>query len=510
MNQKFNLIILICLSIIYLTSCQSAGEMLQLENRCTIQYDQKDIIRFYDLRSLSLRSGYQKIKDNNDTYLINICAGKNEFKNEAENTPVCHKSASICLLNDEFPNGLELGRYTLSKLVVNNTTLNPYMLFENVNIGPKDRETLESKGCQSIHSIINFVCNKTRALENKPTFINQTKEDGDCTYHFEWKTSEACADEHTIIEPHYGNESLIFSIGDKKMNLDEIIVPQKVHGKYENGEEYDFIIKQKEYFQGNVSRNQYNASLTSCDDSFVCQLKTNREFVRPVGKFTNTTLKHAYEGFHLIMSSQSKCGRAKNKTAAVIFNLYCNETLAQPKTEFKAENNLCHYIFDVFSKEICPFEKLIKETNITDGMKASTANKSTIGSTIGSTSTTPASVSVTSEKPKVDNSSKTEDIVTTGKPKVENSKSPSLKIQSNKDDNKSENSSTNLFGFIILVIVSVFGIVFAVLSLLNDDRRSWLQKHLRRIKPQHTKSFHYSQVHSDSSRLVPLDSVQEE
>lgn len=254
------------------------------------------------------------------------------------------------------------------------------------------------------------------------------------------------------------------------MDLDKIIVPQKIPAAYENGEKYDFIIKQKEYFKSNVSSNPYNTDLAKCEDAFVCQLKPDRSsFIRSVGKFTNTALKHANESFHLIMFSDSKCGRVPNQYTAVVFNLYCDETINQTKTEFKAETNNCHYIFDVFSKDVCVYENLIKQA-------AKDRNSTSKPTVVTSSTTTPTPV-VSSEKPKADDQkSKSDKKLTTAAPKQEDKKEnneasvedPKASAAQAKNDG---GSNTKLFGFIILMIVSIVGIVLAIFSLINDDRR---------------------------------------
>lgn len=182
--MKTHFILLIWLSIICLAT---ADHWRSLQRYCTLEYEEKTAGKFYDLRSLSLKSGYQSIKNGSDTFLINICSSRNQFKT-ADNNTACESTSSICLINNDYQNGVELASLYQTQIEVDNKTLNPSMLFERENT-----DKVNDQKCKSFRSTINFVCNKSRALENKPTLESVENEVDTCTYIFEWKTIEACA-----------------------------------------------------------------------------------------------------------------------------------------------------------------------------------------------------------------------------------------------------------------------------------------------------------------------------
>lgn len=528
MNQKFNLFLFISINLLIVINASTPGILSQY---CVFETEDDQAQQFYDLRSLSLKSGYFTVKNGTDTYLINICSNTNSFKSPLNNATVCSKRTAVCLIKESEPSlEFELAHFNSGQLSLDKD--------KNLTIGYSEANSkhLFHSNCPTLNTTITFVCNKTRALENAPTF----KGISNCTIKFDWQTSESCADSHTVLEPHFKNGSLIFLIGENKtVNLDDVFEAQIVHAEYagaSKSDKYDFVISKdvKRFLQNSTSKNMYTFNLTTCEDAFVCQLKADRSFVRSVAKITNPALKHANDTFHLFLPSDSKCGRTNSQTnVATIFNLNCDG--GAKNITFKAENNLCHYIFDLYHPKVCDYEKLfddIDSTVRTNQKPVDDRPKDAVK---------PIEQKNATAKP-TDKPKETTKIETTVAPlaKLDNldnqsSLSSLSRTQPSTQSGDSSNSNTTLFGFIILVIVSVVGIVLAVFSLINDDRRfvtasvtrhrsiflisnhfyftyrAWLQNRVRRvIQPQTATSFHYSQVHNDSSRLVPLDSVHDD
>ena len=154
-----------------------------IERLCVKQYAElNDDSVYYDIRSLSLKSGYFTIKNDTNTFLINICSPSNDFKSN-DNLIVCSKSTAICLINDNYPSGLDLGDLQSTELSKDNNNLVISLNKDNID---------QNSTCKVLNSKINLICDKKRALENKPEFKEyKANADGSCTYIFEWKTFEA-------------------------------------------------------------------------------------------------------------------------------------------------------------------------------------------------------------------------------------------------------------------------------------------------------------------------------
>ena len=452
MYQLFRLSLIFCLiGFSHLTSAFASSSAL--ERYCTIDFDTGEA-KYYDLRSLSLKSGLFEIKSGKDRYLINICSTTNVFKTLNNTIENCQTRTSVCLVNDESPEDSHTIAYLKdSKISKQNNNL--IMSFLTA-------DTKESH-CENYQTNITFICNKTRALEKAPILTNRTN----CSFEFEWQTSEACEDEHTILEPHYQNESLTFLIGkEKRIEFDSILTAYTLADiKYENDEIYDFVIGYKK----DLHQKNYNFTIKDCKNSFVCQIGKKSNFTRSIAVLTSSTLKHANDNFHLQFTSNSNCGRALKFNVSVIFNFYCDEKQNVTKYDFVAENNKCHYVFNATNSKICRYENLFKEQLVisTSTMKPEIA-KPVIGDKIKNDKKL-------TEKPKIESTTqsnlKPEDEVTKSSVTTENSIN-GLEFKELSNSSQSDNNShANLFGFIILVIVSVVGIVLAVFSLINDDRR---------------------------------------
>lgn len=177
LNSSF---ILICLIAIQFTNALS---WRAIERYCVYESDEADDTFYYDVRSLSLKSGYLTIKNNTDTFLINICSTGNNFKSD-DNLTVCSKATSICLVNDKYPKGFDLGDLYSTEISKSKDN--------NLVISFTKENNIQNSTCKIINSKINLICSKTRALENKPEFKNYkvNTSDHSCTYTFEWKTTE--------------------------------------------------------------------------------------------------------------------------------------------------------------------------------------------------------------------------------------------------------------------------------------------------------------------------------
>lgn len=453
MTEKF--VFIFTLIAFYFVNLTDASTRRILERYC--KDSNENGTQFYDLRSLSLKSGFLTVKNGSDQYLINICSNHNSFK-DSSNSILCKASTSICLVNEEHKDGFEIANLHHGDLKIDDNN-KLVMNFSN----PSENLKLNGVDCESFGTNIYFICNKTRVLENLPEFKGKSN----CIFNFEWQTSEACVDEHTIVEKHFKDESLIFSIdNDTKIDLNQILEPELIDATYDGtNEQYDFVIKAKE-FSKNTKRN-----LTSCYDSFVCQLDKKSNFTRQIGKLKNTTLKHANDAFHLYLSSDSKCGRT-GKNTSVIFNLFCDEN--KNATIFKAENQVCHYIFDVTDPKICEYEKLFKESN----------KQKLIETT---SSTTPATTTVKTppikndkeivkpdqkEPPKVEQPSKSNNPQNVSP--LENKKNPQIGKQSEltgQNDNHPNESNSNLLGIIIMIVLATVGIGLGFIALMDDNKR---------------------------------------
>ena len=448
MDQKFNRLFLIYSLIVCFSSLSDASSIRVLERYCTLTYNDT---MYYDLRSLSLRSEHLTVANGNDTYFVNICSTTNAFKSAVNKTALCPSTSSICLVNSNRPiEGFEIASLHATRLLVENGSL--YMRFEN-----SDEEEAKKihPSCKEISTSILFSCENSRPNEEKPVLKNRNN----CTFDFEWKTSEACVDKHTVIEPHAKNDSLIFKVNATIVDLNEILKPQAIKTQYENAgktESYDFVIKINEL---KSYTDQKNFNLTECANAFVCQVNMTNSFNRAIAKLEGSQLKHANGRFHLYMSSNSKCGRDPRKLVATIFNFYCNTTQTPGSIEFVAENNLCHYVFNVTNPKVCEYEAIF------DGL----AKKS------GETAKPPTDKP--EEKPKTGNSAKPPASSSTAAPpavkpdpakKSDSSSTSSAKLQGNPDEN---NSNTTAFGLVILALVTIVGVILVFFALINDDRR---------------------------------------
>jgi len=485
MHHKLNLFIIFIIDLII---SGFASPIDFLKSTCTLDADGK----FYDLRSLSLKSGFKTIQGagKTDLFHINICSQTNSFGNST----LCDKRTSICLVNGSDSYEIAQSR-RLDKISLDDNN-NLFLNFTHDN-----KAELFDPKCQEIQTSIKFLCNISRPLEYPPIFTGRTN----CTLNFEWQTGEACADKHTIVEPHFKNESLVFLIGNNEIDLEPIFEPQTVQNVSYNAsmnEAYDFVIAKNliEYTNSKAPFNsQYTKDKDKCAGSFVCQFKKDRKFIRSIAKLSNrTALKYADDNFHLFVSSDSKCGRVKDGNTSAIFNMYCGKA---KNITFVAENNLCHYIFDLYHPKVCEFEEILKSNKnpIVDEKNVEKTTEKPIERT-----TLADVITKKIEKP-------TTKSTTTISKVLMNSSPVDPKARQSSQTSNDSNSNTTLFGFIILFIVSVVGIVLAVVSLIDDDRRAWLQNRVRRVIRPQNATFHYSQVnnHSDSSRLVPLDQVDE-
>jgi len=365
--------------------------------------------------------------------------------------------------------------------------------------------------CSVIETTMKFICKLVRPLESKP-FL-KSKEN--CSFNFEWFTSEACPDQHTEIEKHLSKDPLIFSIDNStSIDLNTIFESQTISGNYtDKKEQYYFAITKNmtDYLLKDQQRNHYTKELHICDNAFVCQLKKDRSFIRAIAKLENSTLKNDGQSFHLFLTSNSKCGRSDQNTSA-IFNFYCEGDAHNIK--FKDENNVCHYIFDLYHPKVCEFEKLFAERK---SKKVNTTGAQPVENKPNE-ALKPADAIVSNDKKNetnkvVEPESKPTTTIAPEQKIPQKTLASADRSQANSNQSGDSNSNTTLFGFLILVIVSVVGIVLAVFSLINDDKRAWLQRRVRSVvQPQNAAAFHYSQVHnsSDSSRLVPLDSVNDD
>ncbi|MEE6475517.1 hypothetical protein FKM82_010780, partial [Ascaphus truei] len=273
----------------------------------------------YDLRMLSSLTSSWSFDDKDSTYYINLCQRVNKGPSG------CSESASICR-KSHGGSIQDLGQVHTQTVTVKDDVV--YVKYSNGDSCGNGKK---------LSTIIQLTCSKT---VGKPTLKSFDEEL--CEYKITWESRAACA--VTQKEVQLVDGAIHLENGANISLADIYFKSYNASGDLRlNGDEYKYEIR----LSGN-SANQ------KCSGASVCQVKTNGNFIRTVGSFSNVKYYIEDDDLDVVFISDSKCGKdaTKNATSTIFFQ--CDQMVKEGIPEFLHETTDCQYLFSWFTSAVCP------------------------------------------------------------------------------------------------------------------------------------------------------------
>ncbi|KAF5900285.1 cation-independent mannose-6-phosphate receptor-like, partial [Clarias magur] len=289
----------------------------------------------YDLRTLSsLTEPWKFSTDKNDAYYMNLCQ---EIHGGLNN---CPEGSAVCRRRSG-------GKTDTLGLVFTQT------------MGLKDGKiqvnyTMGNEVCgnsRQAKTIVQLSCGSTMG---RPKFL---KEDmSTCEFWVEWETRAACPvkqqgeqvemENGTIKVPETG---VLFNLGDLYYS------PHKATGDIRpNGDSYIYHIQ----LSGITDR-----SLSQCLGAKICQVKKDDTYCRQIGSSSKAKYYIKGDSLDVLVPSESKCGRDKNKTMSSAILFHCKPEAGVGIPEFLLETDGCQYLFVWHTDKVCELFTMSPQVN---------------------------------------------------------------------------------------------------------------------------------------------------
>ncbi|XP_015795909.1 cation-independent mannose-6-phosphate receptor [Tetranychus urticae] len=210
----------------------------------------------------------------------------------------------------------------------------------------------KSNVCSNVSSVttkIKLVCSSI--FRSEPKFIQKIDNGTACEYHFEWETYLACfSHESERLERPMVREGNYFIDNRPELEIDRAInmneIFNKIHTVVEGKYEYTLDLAGIEADpEGN------------CKNAAICQREINGSFTRDIGSLKTEMMvtQGTKVKLKLTATNHQKCGKnsRKNVTTTVFFQCSSSESgIGSPK--FYYESNDCDYIFLWDTDIVCP------------------------------------------------------------------------------------------------------------------------------------------------------------
>ncbi|XP_060687644.1 cation-independent mannose-6-phosphate receptor isoform X3 [Hemiscyllium ocellatum] len=285
---------------------------------CKIIYRHKT----YDLRMLSSLTGSWKFTSNGDTYYMNLCQGVHEGPTG------CPSYASVCRRNKNGKTQI-LGLVHTQKIDVQGANLFVSYSSGYFTCGTGKHAT----------TTIRMQCSSTSGAPELESF-----DEKECEFLIVWETRAACAVKPQ--EVYMVNATITSPTNGQKANLSAIYSKlYKASGDIRsNGDSYIYDIQ-----LSGIS----NPEDFKCQDSNICQVKTNQPYFRSIGIASKAKYYLEDDDLDVVFSSNSACGRDKSKNVSSTIILHCSELAGEGKPDFLHETSDCQYLFTWYTSTVC-------------------------------------------------------------------------------------------------------------------------------------------------------------
>ncbi|XP_059504404.1 cation-independent mannose-6-phosphate receptor isoform X2 [Stegostoma tigrinum] len=276
----------------------------------------------YDLRMLSSLTGSWKFTSNGDTYYMNLCQGVREGPTG------CPSYASMCRRNKNGKTDI-LGLVHTQKIDIRGGHL-----FVNYSSGYFVCGT-----GKHAKTTIRMQCSLTSGAPELENFVEK-----ECEFLIVWETRAACAVKPQ--EVYMVNATITSPTNGQRVNLSAIYSKlYKASGDIRsNGDSYIYDIQ----LSGILNPEDFK-----CQDSNICQVKTNQLYFRSIGVASKAKYYLEDDDLDVVFSSNSVCGRDKSKNVSSTIILHCSESAGEGKPDFLHETSDCQYLFTWYTSTVC-------------------------------------------------------------------------------------------------------------------------------------------------------------
>ncbi|KAM3833852.1 cation-independent mannose-6-phosphate receptor [Diretmus argenteus] len=286
----------------------------------------------YDLRMLSSLTEPWKFSHRRDSYYINLCQGIHGGLTDCpDGATVCRRSAA--------------GKtQTLGQVYTQKMNFTDGKIFVSYSMG----DAVCGNGLKA-RTVIQLSCGST---VGHPMLISV--DDATCEFLIGWETRAACAVKQHEVNMVNGT----IRVPDTGVNLslgDLYYSPHQASGDIRsNGDRYIYHIQ----LSGIT-----NKSLVHCLGANICQVKLNADYRRKIG--SSNEAKYYIKGGNLdvMVPSESKCGRQKNKTVYSTIMFHCNPSAGTGIPEFMLETEECQYLFLWHTDAVCGLTTVDRQTD---------------------------------------------------------------------------------------------------------------------------------------------------
>ncbi|XP_035535041.1 cation-independent mannose-6-phosphate receptor isoform X1 [Morone saxatilis] len=276
----------------------------------------------FDLRALSSLTEPWKFSHKGDSYFINLCQGING------GLPGCPEGATVCrhLATGQTQT---LGRVYTQKMSYTDGKISvSYSAGDNVCANGVKAKT-----------VIQLSCGTT---VGHPALISV--DEASCEFVIGWETRSACAVKQREVEMVNGTIQVPDTGARLSLGVLYFSHHQASGDIRPNGDRYIYHIQ-----LSGITNN----SLTSCVGANICQVKLNGPYRRKIG--SSSKAKYYIKGGNLdvMVTSNSTCGREKNKMVSSTIMFHCNPSAGVGIPEFMLETDECQYLFVWHTDAVC-------------------------------------------------------------------------------------------------------------------------------------------------------------